>query len=75
MNRNVEPIGSEPFRHGQPLGLIRQVNIKNTLASVAVKMAMLGHIRAKMRRPPVKSHLPDQSTFNQGIQAIINSRH
>jgi len=75
MNRNIEPVGSEPFGHRQPLGLSRQMNIKNALARVAIEMAVLSHIRAKMRRSPVESHLPDQSTLDQSIQAIINSRH
>src|SRR3954466_12690498 len=59
MNRNVKPVGSEPFGHRQPLGPSRQMQIKNTLASVAIEMAVLGHIRAKMRRSPIESHLPD----------------
>ncbi len=59
MNRDIEPLGSEPLGHRQPLGLRRQMNIKNALARVAIEMAVLGHIRAKMRRSPVESHLPD----------------
>ena len=75
MNSNLETFGTEPFGHGQPMGFFRQLNVKHSLAVVAIKMAMFCHVGTKMCRPPVQSDLPDQSAFNQSIQTIVDGGH
>jgi hypothetical protein len=51
----------------------RQFDVKNRFAFVAIKMAMLVHVRAKSRRSAVQGYLPYQAGFDEGIQAVINS--
>ena len=75
MNRDLETFGIKPFGHGQPMGFFRQLNVKYSLAGVAIKMTMFCHIGTKMRRAPVQSDLPDQSAFDQSIQTVINGGH
>ena len=75
MNSNVKTFWFETPGHGQPLGFFRQLNVKNSLTRVTIKMTMFCHIRAKMRRASVESDLPNQTAFHQGIQTVVNGRH
>ena len=75
MHCDVQLLHMKPFRNRRPFGLSRKLHIENALATYAVEMAMLGHIRAKMCRAAVQGHLPDQPTLYQGIETVINCRH
>jgi hypothetical protein len=75
MNRNIKLFRLKPFWHRQPLRLRRKLQIKDSLASIAMKMTMLGHIRAKMSSPAIQSYLSHQPALYQGIQAVINRSH
>ena len=75
VNRDVKSFGLEPFGQGHLLRVSRQTNIKNAFAGVAIKMAVLAHVGAKMRRTAVQSNLPDQPTLDQSVQAVIDCRH
>ena len=74
MDGDVKTFGFESSRERQP-GFGPQLNIENAFTGITIKMAMLGHVRAKMRRATVQSHLPDQSALDQRVQAVINCRH
>jgi len=52
-----------------------QINVKNRIAAIAIKMAMLPHIWTKPRRAPLQGNLPHDSAFHKGRQAIIYCRH
>src|ERR1017187_3711895 len=74
VNRYVIPFRPVASRQRDP-GLNRQVNVKDTVAPIAIKVAVLPHIRAKPGRPPLQGHLPRHPTLHQGVQAIIDRRH
>ena len=74
MNCNVIPFRPVTPRQ-RDAGLRRQINVKDTVAPVAIKVAVLSHIRAKPGRPPLQGHLPGQPALHQRIQAIIDRRH
>ena len=52
-----------------------QIDVKHLVAFIAIKMAMLMHVRAEARRPALQSHLPHQTAFDESCQAIINRGH
>ena len=54
---------------------IFQINIKNRVAAIAIKVAMLPHIRTKPRRPSLQGNLAHHPAFHKGSQAIINRGH
>src|ERR1022692_1629901 len=74
MNCNVIPFRPIASRQREP-GLCRQINVKHTIASIAIKVAVLPHIRAKPGRTPLQGHLSRHPALHQGIQAIIDCRH
>src|SRR5437879_12370455 len=74
MNCDIQPLGLEPSRERNP-GRAWKINIKDTIAFVAIKMAMLPHIWTKPSRSPLKANLPHQAAFYQRIQAIIYRGH
>jgi len=74
MNRDIEAFGLKAFWQRQS-DFRRQGNVKHAGAAIAIKMAMLRHVRAKMRRPSVQRDLPHQAALNQRIQAVINCGH
>ena len=50
----------------------RQIHVKNRAAGIAIKMAVLVHVRAKARRAAVQRHLPGQPAFYQRVEAVVN---
>ena len=74
MNGDVETLRPESFGQGQP-GPARQFDVKHARATIAIKMAMLAHIRAKMRRAPIQRDLPHQAALYQRIQTVIDRGH
>ena len=74
MNGDVEAFCPKAFGQGQP-SVRWQTDIKHALATVAIKMAVLGHVRAKMCRAAIQGHLPHQAAFDQRVQAVIDCCH
>lgn len=75
MNGDVKSLRAKTFR--QCNGAMRfggQIHVKNPVAFVAIKMAMLVHVRAKASRPAVQSDLPHKAGFHERIQAVIDRR-
>jgi hypothetical protein len=76
VNRYLKPYRLETSRQSDVgRAFIRHINIEHLFAGIAIKVAMLPHIRAKPRRAPVHRHLPRATRAYQRIQAIINRRH
>ena len=76
VNRYFKSCGLETFRQSDAgWSLAGQVNIEHLFAGVAIKVAMLAHIRAKTRRPAVHVHLARHAGLHQRIETIINRRH
>src|SRR6266581_8256509 len=74
MDGNIEALGPESSRERQP-GFSRQTNIENAFTGITIKMAMLGHVRTKVRRTAIERHLPDQPAFDQRVEAVIHRGH
>src|SRR5439155_11732424 len=74
MDGDVEALCPESSRERQP-GFGRQLNIENAFTGITIKMAMFGHIRTKVCRTAIKRHLPDQSAFDQSVEAVIHRGH
>ena len=75
MNCDIVMFRLEPF--GQldaRLWFGRQIHVVNRVARVAIKMAVLVHVRAKPRRAAVQRDLPGQPAFYQRVEAIVNRR-
>ncbi len=71
MNGNVKMFGAKTARQSD-LRFRRQIHVENIFAIVAIKMAMLVHVRAKARRAAIQLHLPDKPAFNERVEAIVN---
>lgn len=56
-------------------GFSRKIDVKNRVAMVAIKVAMLLHVGTKAGRTPFQGNLPDDPAFHQGIEAIVNGGH
>ena len=50
----------------------RQVDIKHTLARVAIKMAMFLHIGTIASGRPIQVDFTDQAAIHKGIQTVVN---
>ena len=75
VNRDFVMFRFEPFRQlDARLRFGRQIHIVNRVAGIAVKMAMLVHVRAKARRAAVQRHLPGQAALYQRVEAVVNRR-
>jgi hypothetical protein len=77
VDRDVVPGYLEPFGHFQFRAAIigGKIDIKYASAFVAVKMAMLVHVRAVTHGSPVEIDLFDQGAFYQEIETVIDRRH
>ena len=53
----------------------RQVHIKHRIARIAIKMAMLAHVRTEPGGAAVELHLAHEAAFYQGIEAVVNRGH
>ena len=74
MNGDLEAFSLKTFWQGQPR-LRGQTNIKHAFATVAIKMAMLAHVRAKMRRAAIQRHPRFPSGANvEFVQLVTRSR-
>jgi len=66
-------LGLEPARQGDArLRFFRQIHVKNRVAGIAVKMAVLVHVRAKARCAAIQRDLPGQPALYQRIEAVVN---
>ena len=76
MNGDFVMLGLEPMRQ-RDAGprLRRQVHIKHRVARIAIKMAMLAHVRAKPGGAAVELHLAHKAALYQGIEAVVNRGH
>lgn len=76
MDGDFVMFGLEPVRQ-RDAGprLRRQVHIKHRVARIAIKMAMLAHVRAEPRRAAVELHLAHEATLYHGIEAVVNRGH
>ena len=74
MDRNVVAfrVKSPGQRHGC---FIFQIDIKNRVAAVAIKVAMLPHVWAKPGSPTLQGDLAHHSAFHKSSQAIIDCGH
>lgn len=70
MYGDIQPFRLEALRQRNAVAF-GQVYVKDLITTVAIKMAMFPHIRAKSRRSPLQGNLPHQAAFDQGSQAII----
>jgi len=52
-----------------------QIDIENVFAMVAIKMTVFTHVWAKPGSATLESDLPHDTTFDEGIQAIVNCGH
>ena len=57
-----------------PFAVCREIHVKNPAALIAIKMAMLPHVRAIARRRAFQVYMPHEAALHQRIQAIINRR-
>jgi len=73
MNRNIKMFSTKTARQSN-LRFCRQINVKNRFAFLAMKMAMLVHVRAKARRAAIQLHLADESAFHERIERVVNRR-
>lgn len=76
MNGDFVMFGLEPVRQ-RDAGprLRRQIHIKHRVARIAIKMAMLAHVRAKPGGAAVELHLAHEAALYQGIEAVVNRGH
>jgi hypothetical protein len=74
MNSDLDPIGLEATGEGHA-SFRGQIDIKNVVANGAVKMAMLGHIRAEAGGAPFEAYLTHDPAFHQSVQAIVDCGH
>ena len=74
MDRNVQPFCLKAFGQWEIIAF-GQVYVKDLIATITIKVAMLSHVRAKPCRAPFKGNLPNQSALDQGSQAIIYRSH
>ena len=77
MDGNIVAADLKPFGQSQAGStlLSGEINVKNVAAFVAMKVAMLAHIRAIAHRGPVQIDFIDEIAFDEKIEAIINGRH
>ena len=76
VNRNLKTCGFKTFwQSDASRSLAGQVNIEHFGAVVAIKVAMLAHVRAKTRGAAVDIHLTSHAGLNQGVQAVVNRGH
>src|SRR6185369_10158673 len=73
VNGNIVTFGGEPLGEGESGG--GPIDIENGLAGIAIKVAMLLHIRAKAGRAAFEGDLPHQAASHQRVEAIVNGRH
>lgn len=74
MDCHIETLGHKATRQ-VVASIRRQIDIKNRLTLLAIKMAMFPHVRAKPGGASFDCHLPGQPALNQRLQAIIHRRH
>lgn len=66
----------EAFRQRDAgLRLRGQIHVKNRVAGIAVKMAVLVHVRAKARCAAIQRDLPGQPALYQRVEAVVNRGH
>ena len=74
MNCDIESLGFKAAGELQAR-LSWQIDIENLFAMVAIKVAVLAHVWAKSGRATLQGNLPDDTAFDQGVEAIVNRRH
>ena len=75
VNGDFKSFGLETFRPSMPSDPAPADQYRTPLARIAVKVAMLLHVRAKTRRPAVDVHLPRHTALHQRVEAVVNRRH
>lgn len=71
MNRYFIPVRLKSFRQCHRRFTF-QINVKNCIAAITVKMAMLPHIRAKTGGTSIKRNLTQKTAPHQNTQAVVN---
>jgi len=64
--------GFESARNGHAGQFVRQIDIINRPAGAAMKMPVLGHVRAEPGGAALHSDLPRETRFHKGVEAIVN---
>ena len=74
---NVRLFYLEAVRYLQPgaFAVRRKIHVIDPAAVVAIKMAMLLHVRAITRGRALEVHMADEPALDEGIEAIINRGH
>jgi len=73
---DFEMLGLEPVRKNDArLRLLRQIHIVHRVTRIAVKMAVLAHVRTEPGGPAVELHLAYEAALYQGIEAVVNRGH
>ena len=66
----------EAFRQRDAgLRLRRQVHVKHRVARIAIKMAVLAHVRAEPGGAAIQRHLSGEPALYQCIKAVVNRGH
>ena len=52
-----------------------QRDVKDVVASVAMKMAMFAHVGTKPRRAAIHRHLPRDAGTDERVEAVVNRGH
>jgi len=76
VNGYFKSCGFEPFRQSDAIGsLTGQINIEHPGAIVAIKVAMLLHVRAKTGGAAINIHLAGHAALDERIEAVIDRGH
>lgn len=68
----LEAVGHD---HTRGFGIGGEVDVKNTAAFIAVKMAVLLHVGAVAGGGAVEVDVADEAALDQGVEAIVNCGH
>src|SRR6185312_5018796 len=76
VNRDLKTCGFKSLWQSDAVGsLAGQINIEHFGANVAIKVAMLAHVRAKTGRAAVHVHLPRHAGLHEGVEAVVDGGH
>jgi len=72
---DIVVIHLKPFRVRHVGGFRGERHVEHLAAGVTVIVAVFLHVGAKTGGAPFQGHLPRQTTFDEGIQAVVNGGH
>ena len=77
MDRNIIAGDLKSFRHLEARSAIngREINIEHPATLIAMKVAMLVHVRTKPHRGGIKIDLLNEVASDEEIEAIIDRGH